>query len=294
MRGRPGPGGNGTRAFPRACALPVGHRGAAVHSGLHLPAVPVAALRLSLALACATVLAGCFTFRSTVAVSADGSGTVTETLALSGPARRMMRSGDAPLSTAEALLARAAGLGEGVALVRTDTTGGVRTTVYAFRDVARLRYRLPDNASEPADIASTAGVPPLVTFAFEPATGDAPATLRISMPAPADTVRPVPDSAAVAQAVQGLALARVLLGDARATVQVVAVGERVADAQARADSSATTTLLDLDFGPLFDLIEENPELATFSAPPLAEVRRLAAGRSGLTVLAPGTVTVRFR
>ena len=55
-----------------------------------------------------------------------------------------------------------------------------------------------------------------------------------------------------------------------------------------------TTLLDLDFGPLFDLVEENPELATYASPPLAEVRRIAAGRPGLTVAAPGTVTVRFR
>ena len=232
-------------------------------------------------LACAAALAGCFTLRSTVTVRADGSGTVTETLALSGAARRMMASGDAPLSTAEALLARAARLGDGVTLVRTDTAGGVRTTVYTFSDVARLRYHLPDNASEPADVASAAGVPPLVTFGFEPAAGDAPAALRIVVPAPPDGPHAAPDSAAAAQAVQNLALARLLLGDARATVEVVAGAD-------------TTAVLDLAFGPLFDLVEANPTLALYGSPPLGEVRRLAAGRPGLAVLAPGTTTVRFR
>ena len=240
--------------------------------------------RFALAVVCAVALCGCFTFRSTIAVRPDGSGTLTETLALSGPALTMMRGGDAPLSTAEALLSRAARLGDGVTLVHTDTLGGARTTVYAFRDIAALRYRLPDNASEPEDIAAVAGLPPLYTFAFDAATASTPALLRITTPdGPDDAFAPA-DTAAVAES---LVMTRVLMADARVTVEVVALGETV-------EGAATTTLIDLPFGPLLDLVERHPELASAASVPLDGVRRRLGPADGLVIQVPGTTTVRFR
>jgi hypothetical protein len=245
--------------------------------------------RLALSLACAVALCGCFTFRSTVAVRPDGSGTITETLALSGPALEMMRSGEAPLSTAEALLARAARLGDGVSLVHTDTLGGVRTTVYAFRNIAAVRYSLPDNATEPDDLAAVADVPPLYTFGFEPGAGGEPAVLQIVSPETPDAAPVAFDSAAVAQS---LVVARVLVGDARATVEVVVEGTPVgAPAGERAD---TTTLLELPFGPLLDLVGRHPELAASASIPLDALRRTLDGTEGITVQPPGTTTVRFQ
>ncbi len=275
---------DGTRAFHRAGASVSSRPSPAVS-----PVRPVrSALLVALASALPVVLAGCFTLRSTIAVRPDGSGTLTEALALSGPALAMMGDGEAPLSTAAALRSRAARLGEGVTVVRSDTAGGVRTTVYAFPSVAVLRYTLPDNASESADIAQVAGTPPLITFAFEPASASgAAATLRIVVPEPAAAAWPAPDSAAVAGAVQRLPLVRALLGDAHATVEVVAEGEAV-------EGEQTTTMLDLSFDALLDLVAQNPELGTRAAPPLDEIRRLAEGRAGVTVRAPGTTTVRFR
>jgi hypothetical protein len=255
----------------------------------------VRALRSALAVASpallAVALAGCFTFRSTITVRPDGSGTVVETLALSGPAARM--GDEAPLSSAAALRTRATALGEGVTLVGTDTSGMVRTTTYAFRDLAALRYRLPDNAAEAQNVAAAAGQPPLYTFAFErPAGPDGAATLRVLVPeSPASETAP-PDTAALAQAARGLEFARVLFGDARATVDLVVAGEIDATDVPLVDGRAT--LLDLAFGPLFDLVERHPELATRQAPPLDEVRRLGEGREGLVVQRPGTFAVRFR
>ena len=248
--------------------------------------------RFFLAAVCAAALCGCFTLRSTIAVRPDGSGTLTETLALSGPALDMMRGTDAPLSSAEALLSRAARLGDGVTLVHTDTLGGVRTIVYAFRDVAGLRYRLPDNAAEPADVAAVAGVPPLYTFAFEAATGQTPAVLRIVTPdGPPDEAVAV-DSAAV---VESLVMARALMGSARATVEVVVLGEPEAeDGTALGAGAATTTLIDLPFGPLLDLVERHPDLAATQSVPLGAMSRRLTGAEGLVVRPPGTVTVRFR
>ncbi len=234
---------------------------------------------------CAVALCGCFTFRSTIAVRPDGSGTLTETLALSGPAREMMRGSDAPLSTAEALLSRAARLGDGVTLVHTDTLGGVRTTVYAFRDVAGLRYRLPDNATEPEQLAAVAGLPPLYTFAFDAATAGAPAALHITTPdGPPDAFAP-PDTAAVAES---LVMTRVLMADAHATVEVVALGEPAEG------TAATTTLIDLPFGPLLDLVGRHPELASSQSVPLDAVRRRMTPADRLVIQPPGTTTVRFR
>ncbi|HEX8299830.1 MAG TPA: hypothetical protein VF594_11780 [Rubricoccaceae bacterium] len=240
--------------------------------------------RLALFAVSTVVLCGCFTFRSTVAVRPDGSGTITETLALSGPALAMMRSGEAPLSTAEALLARAARLGDGVTLVHTDTLGGVRTTVYSFRTIAAVRYSLPDNATEPADLAAVADVPPLYTFGFERATGRGPAVLRIVTPDAPDEAPAAYDSAAV---VQSLAVARVMVGEARATVEVVAEGEPAGD------GATTTTLLDLPFGPVLDLVERHPVLAASASIPLEGLRRTLVGTEGITVHPPGTTAIRF-
>ncbi len=239
-------------------------------------------IRIALAAALAVALSGCFTFRSTIAVRPDGSGTITETLQLSGPAARRMQGDAAPLSSAATLLARARRLGAGVTLVRTDTLGGIRTTVYAFQSVARLHYTLPDNATEAADLAQVAGAPALYTFGFAPASGGTPAELRVVVP-PAGPPAPAGDSAAVAQAAQGLEMARLVMGDARLTVEVVAAGA----------APQTATLLDLPFGPLLDLVEKHPALAARSALPLDDVRALARPGDGLTVAPAGTVTLRF-
>ena len=238
-------------------------------------------LRTALVAALAVLLGGCFTFRSTIAVRPDGSGTITETLRLSGPAARRLQGDDAPLSSAETLLARAQRLGQGVTLVRTDTLGGVRTTVYAFRSIANLRYTLPDNATSADELARAAGAPPLVTFAFSPAAGGTPAEVRVVVP-PAGPPAAVPDSAAVMQAAQGLEMARVVLGSARLTVEVVAEGA----------APRSATLLDIPFGPLFDLVERHPALAARQTLPLDDIRALATPGDGLIVRAPGTLAIR--
>lgn len=250
-------------------------------------------LRSALAVVLGLAVAGCFTFRSTVTVRPDGSGTLTETLALSGPALRMTRAGDAPLSTPDGLALRAAALGSGVTLVRSDTAGGVRTTVYAFADVRTLQYRFPDNAT--SETGPGAAGPPLFTFAFEPAhaAGEA-AALGVVVPVLADaTPAAAPDSAALARAVSSASVLRVLMGDARATVELVVEGTTVeTDASLRAGN--TTTLVDLMMNDVLGVVEANPALSLRSLPPLDELRRLGAGRGGIAVQAPGTVTVRFR
>lgn len=236
-------------------------------------------------LATALALSGCFTFRSTILVRPDGSGTVTETLSLLDSAQPV-RADAVPLSTPEALAARAASLG--ATLVRTDTAGRVRTTVYAFGDVAQVRYHLPDNAPSGSAAAQQE---PRYRFSFEPTTADRPAALGIRVAqAPAEAAS---DSVAAQDAEMGVAMARFLLGDARATVEVVVDGVPVAS-DADHSEGARTTLLDVSFGALFDVVAEHPALMTRANPPLDEIRRLGGIRPGLEVQPPGTVTVRFR
>lgn len=239
-------------------------------------------LRTALAAALVVALSGCFTFRSTIAVRPDGSGTITETLQLSGPAARRLQGDDAPLSSAATLRARAERLGPGVSLVQTDTLGGVRTTVYAFRSVADLRYTLPDNATSAEEIARAAAVPPLYTFGFTPAAGGTPGEVQVVVP-PAGPPALAPDSAAVAQAAQGVGMARIVLGRARLTVEVVAEGA----------APRPETLLDVPFEALFGLVEQHPALATRQTLPLDDIRALAQPGDGLIVQAPGTLALRF-
>lgn len=250
-------------------------------------------LQPALAAALGLAAAGCFTFRSTITVRPDGSGTLTETLALSGPALRMVQAGDAPLSTPDALALRALALGAGVTVARSDTAGGVRTTVYAFEDIRALEYRFPDNAT--AETGPGAAVPPLFRFAFRPADAPGePVALGVLVPTLPETApAAAPDSAALARAVASASVLRVLMGDARATVELVVDGATV-DSDADLRVGNTTTLVDLVMGDVLGVVEANPALSMRSLPPLDDLRRLGAGRGGIAVQAPGTVTVRFR
>lgn len=250
------------------------------------------ALHFALVALLAAALAGCFTFRSTITVRPDGSGTIVERTTLSGPALAALADDPEALYSEAALSARATALGPGVAFVGAseDSAGAVQTATYTFADVSALAYRLPSNASSPETLAAEAATPPLATFGFE--RGPDASTLRVVVvPEPPDGLSAPTETTDDAHT--RLDFLRVLFGGATLAVEVVA-GSEMVETDATYTDGQTTTLMDIAFGDLFDVVEAHPELMTRAIPPLGEIGRLADGRAGLRVQPPGTVTVRFR
>lgn len=250
----------------------------------------------ALFLALALPLAGCFQMASTITVRPDGSAVVRDSVSLSGMAALALREGDGKgeggIDKAQ-LRARAEALGPGVTLVALDEREDGFTAVYAVPDVAELRYTLPDlPLGEDSQDETIADEGLNLRFAFDPGR---PAGLRITVPEdePAPPSDDAPLTAAEqAEAEQGLRIARALLGDVRVRVVVDVAGDIVETDAAYVDGS-TVTLFDLTFDALFDVVQENPALMTEAEPPFDRLRPLLAGREGVRLQGPGTVTVRF-
>lgn len=240
-------------------------------------------------------LAGCFQIASTITVRPDGSALVRDEVTLSGMATLALledEKGEGGVSKAQ-LQARAAALGPGVTLVGLDRRDDGFTAVYSVPDVGRLRYTVPDLPVGDDDGDETIADASLdLTFAFD---GGRPAVLRVVVPeeeAP-DAPDAEPMTAAErAEAAQGLRIVRALLGDARVVVEVAVEG-RVVETDAAFRDSSIVTVYDVGFDALLDAIEENPELMGEGEPPVGQLRTLLAGREGVRLQEPGTVTVRF-
>jgi|GEM_PF-4314879 len=227
-------------------------------------------------------LAGCFQSLSTLTVRADGSATLVEVMAVSEAAAGFLT--DSTRITRADLEARAAALGEGVTLASLAETDDGYTATYHVPDVRALRLTPPEPPMASRSDSSTS-VPFTFSFARGPAGGAH--TLGVIVPEPPAAA---PDTAAAdpERQRQGLAMARLLFGDARLTVRVEVEGT-VEQTDLRDD-----TVLDLQMGALLDLMAEHPELAAAQRPPLDEIARLSEDVEGIHVRTPGTYTVRFR
>lgn len=247
----------------------------------------------------AVALSGCFQMASLLTVRPDGSATVAETFTFSEQALSFMTMADTAgtgLADRAQLEARAAALGPGVRLLSVKTDKDSYTATYGVDRVADLRYTPPSPPSGddgPGGRAEPDRAEAPYTFAFTPGAAGMPHTLVVTVP-DTDPVQTAddPEPADPAQQQQALAMARALLGDARATIRVAVAGEIVETDAAFADGEAVT-LADIQMGVLFDLLAEHPELMGAQDAPMGEIARLADGRDGLRVQVPGAVTVRF-
>ena len=249
------------------------------------PPRPMRVLRPALLLV-ALALAGCVEIVSTITVRADGSAvlrdrvTITMTDGPFGDGLSDSASGD-PLPDKDALRQRAEALGPGVTLVGVVPAADGYTAVYAAPDVRALRYSLRRLGKEDGDADGALDV----SFAFEP--GD-PATLRIVVPE--DEPDEPPTEAEVLAATEGLGFLREVLGDARVEVHVEVEG-RVVESDAAFQDGSRVTLAAFAFDDLFDALLGTEGL--IESTPSGAIRTALAGREGVRIQEPGTVTVRF-
>lgn len=255
-------------------------------------------LRPALLVTLAFVLAGCFQVASTLTVRPDGSALLEDRFTFTGLAAFAMAEAAADDSSDVAFQERAAALGEGVQLVSVERDEDGFTAVYSVPDVRRLRYTSPDPGLGEDDEDETVADESL-TLAFDFDEGN-PAVLRIVVPEDApdedaseDAASGAPTEEELQETRSAFRMARALLGDARMTVEVVVEGEVVETDAALVDES-TVTVYDLHMDAVFEAMEEDPRL--MEGPKLSgdRMRALLAGREGVHLEEPGTVTVRFR
>ncbi len=242
-------------------------------------------------------LAGCFTIASTITVRPDGSGVIRDSVSVRGLGALAMEGedkADGELVAKAQLQARAAALGDGVTLLGMEATETGYVAFYSFPDIEALQYVAPDISLGDDDDAKTVTDEALtLSFDFEP--GDT-ATLRITVPDEAQEATGTPGveqtDAERAEAAQGIRLMRALLGDAQIRVAVVVEGDVIETDAAFADGPAIT-VVDLVFDDVLDVMEEHPELIQPDSSPVGQLQALLAGREGVAIQPPGTVTVRF-
>ncbi len=240
----------------------------------------------------AVALSGCFQMASLLTVHGDGRATLVETMTLSEQALSFARADSTRGGLADRAMldARAASLGPGVALVSVDETDTGYTATYGVADVNRLSFTLPRPPTGDDALPDSADTDAPFTFAL--ARSGRSRTLVVTVPDNAADAPPDTSAADPAQQQQALAMARLLLGDARVTFRVAVHGQITGTTGSFFDDDAAT-LVDLQMGALFDLLAEHPELMGSASPPLTELSRLADGRDGLKIQLPGTVIVRF-
>ena len=229
--------------------------------------------------ATAFALSGCFQLYTLLHLEEDGSGTIEETVLVSGFLAQMLQQADTTgayaLLDTERLKVRADSFGAGVRFVRVDTVEesgfeGYRA-VYAFKDINKVELSLndaalPGDASEEAAQRMTSDSPLGVALAFSYASGE----LTVRVPHADDSAdasdEPInPDTLAALteeisqQAMQQGALMKSFMGDARFFLALT-LPSPVAQTNARYIDGDTLTVVDFRFGSFIDLMETDPEL----------------------------------
>lgn len=257
------------------------------------------------------LLAGCFTYDTTVRLAPDGSGTVEQELLLTGGMAEMMSLAAGAEEERPDLCAEQS-LGEGVRLVSTERIEEAERVgcrrVYAFADVNTLRLSpdpeeaMPEGLA-PEEEAVEAPQSP-ITFAFEPGS---PATLVVRMPQadsgdagtgeePEATGAAEPwgempeDSAGRAMA---FAMMRGMLRGSRFSMQLVLPGEIVETDASYADGDRVT-LVELDFDALLQDPEGLERLGGARNASPEERRKLLEEVPGMKVETREEVVIRFR
>ena len=247
-------------------------------------------MRPALLLVLAVALSGCFQLRSVVRLSADGSGTVEETVLMNstlllttmGIAGMAEMDADAGPYDRAQLEAHAAELGENVRLASVEEIdvlfGAGYRAVYAFDDVEALRLSGDIASAFPPAVTSEMGMggadpSPPITFGY------APGRLVVHMPRPDDgpvadgqtdpaqtDATPSPKKPGVGDAMPSTGgggnlpdedefrqMAR-LMKDLRMTIRVE-LPRPIAETDARHAEAQALTLLDFDMGAFFSAPE---------------------------------------
>ncbi len=239
------------------------------------------------------LFAGCFQIHTTIFLNEDGSGTIEETIQLASFAVNMMASMDTTeafsLIDEDKLNSRADSLGEGVVFegVEAVSDGSFEgyIAVYSFSDISKVRLNDSSDAlqlnddDEPSSEDPSEGMNGLgldgVTFSYEPGV------LHIHIPHDEGSGEDMhPDTLAAKteemrqQMEETGGMMRAFLADARFAV-TIEFPSAISETNAAYAEDTKVTLADITFGPLIDLMQDNPELAVRLQEAQTEAQRQA-------------------
>lgn len=220
----------------------------------------------ALAAIAALNLSSCFQSETVIHLNKDGSGTITEETTLGAQAVAMMagfggegenaKDPTAEMFSEEKAKEKAKTFGEGVTFVKAekidaDGKKGARAT-YKFADINKVRMSADGGASDLKDMAPAGEELEKAAKKAEPVTFTyAGGKLSIKLPQPDEANKPAaeegPKPEAAEQDAQQTEMMKMMLGDMRFTMKVVADGG-IAETNASFAEGDTLTLVDMDFG----------------------------------------------
>jgi len=266
--------------------------------------------RLAAALLPTLILAGCLQSNTIVRVNADGSGTLENQTVMTAAALAQMRQLTGALRGANAQVdpfseeqarAVAAQMGEGVTLlssepIKTGTSEG-RTTVYAFRDITKLRVSqapaTPGGTSLRAGGLSAGGDRGMVTIDLDrTAAGSALLTLHT----PGDPLSALFNQIGSVNRQGGpiapdqMVMMRQMLGGMRIALRVEPMGRLIRSNSPYVEGQ-TVTLFDIDIDELLKNEEAFARLQSAKTP--AETAAALANVPGVKIAPERDITIEF-
>ena len=265
-------------------------------------------VKLGIVAASCVVLTGCLSSTTLLKVSANGSGTIEQTMLVRTSALEMMAgmggSENAPsmdrMFSDEQFRTAAAGLGEGVRFVSAEhlQQGDMKgaKAVYAFDDITRLRLREgPQFPGLPGMAEAAREEPP---FRFELSRSGGASVLTIRMPEPSKgeggTPPEMPKEMPEQMPPEAMGMMKMMFQGMKVVVGVEVDGQIVKATGAPQDGSRVT-LIEMNFD---ELLEQDGVFAKLQgqmgpgASP-AELQKALAGVKGLKMAEP-VVTIQWR
>ena len=259
--------------------------------------------------------AGCIQFETLVKVKGDGTGTVVQTMTMSGETMDMMKSmkgdggkvevGGKPMALEakdiEQARAEAAKMGEGVTFVKaepidTKDAKGMRA-IYAFKDVTKLRVSQKPSSPGGAPAPGGNDVDDSMKFGFSKAKSGNP-VLTVAMPdlkAAADKKAATSKTPAKAPEAppEAMAMMKQMFKGLRIAIAIEPEG-KVVQTNSPFVEGARVTLMEMNFDAL---LGDEAKLKQFSAAmdggSIADAKRLMKGLQGVKINLDPEVRIEF-
>ena len=247
------------------------------------------------------VTAGCFQGQRTIRVKADGSGTITDTLALGEQMKAMMAMADAQPKDKEAQAkekakneAAALAMGPGVTFVSEDKTPTGIKTVYAFKDIGTVKV----GVSPGPDSGESGGEKKEQPLTFRLARSGNKSVLTVVQPQPKkpDAAAEAPE-APVAQGMQDMGMA--MWGMMKPMMKgltiktVLEVDGAIVKSTSAHTAGSTVTLLELDFDKITADDANFKKFTKAGDDPSTLDPKLLQGVKGIKVSPATEITVEF-
>jgi hypothetical protein len=219
--------------------------------------------------------AGCMQGQRTIKVNADGSGTIVDTVKMGEQARSMKAAmeqmdqspaADKKAKAQEKLKTAAAAMGEGVALVSSETAkDGTEKTVWSFKDISRLKL---EPTPHMGDSESSSKEEPL-TFRF--AKSGANSVLTVVFPKEKASSTEAKPASKPEEEAQAIAMMKGMMAGLKMTSQIEVNG-KVVKTNSPYAAGSTVTLMEVDFDQIDDAGLKKLQLSGKDQPPASVLK----------------------